>query len=100
MVPAGRRGVNRVATQGLKCRKQLTDVVMNGPTLPLAQRRRQGGSGEGMTGRAVKAVGLGVGNLAGARDNRSRLQKLARGILSECTIGGNVGWRIRTSGWR
>lgn len=100
MVPAGRRGVNRVATQGQKCRKRLSDVVMNGSSLRLAQRRRLGGSGEGVTGRAAKVAGLGVGNLAGARDNRSRLQKLARGILSGCTSGGNVAWVFRTSGRR
>jgi hypothetical protein len=41
---------------------------------------RQGGATSVAAGGAVQIVRSGVGNLAGTRDNTSRLQKLARGI--------------------
>jgi len=53
-----------------------------------------GGIGQGATGRAAQVVGLGVGTPTGARDNRSRLQKLVRGISLEWPSGGNVGGRL------
>jgi len=49
------------------------------------------GTGQGTAGWAAKVAGLGVGTPTGARDNRSRLQRLARGILFGCTSGGNAG---------
>jgi hypothetical protein len=42
------------------------------------------------TGRAARVVGLGVGTPEGTRDNRSRLQRLVRGISFGCVTGGNA----------
>jgi hypothetical protein len=91
VAPAGRRGVKRVTTQGRKCRQRLSDVGMNGLVPHARADAPAEGGRQGMTGSPVRAGGLGVGNLASARDNRSRLQKLARGILFGCASGGDVG---------
>jgi hypothetical protein len=42
--------------------------------------------GQGATGQAARVAGLGVGTPVGARDNRSRLQRLVRGILFGCDL--------------
>jgi hypothetical protein len=42
--------------------------------------------GQGAAGQAAQVAGLGVGTPVGARDNRSRLQRLVRGILFGCDL--------------
>jgi hypothetical protein len=44
------------------------------------------GIGQGAAGQVTQVAGLGVGTPAGTRDNRSRLQRLVRGIFFGCTI--------------
>jgi hypothetical protein len=82
---AGRRGVNHVTTQGRRCRKRPSDIVEDGSVLP--SRSGVGRRiGQGAAGQAAQVAGLGVGTPVGARDNRSRLQRLVRGILFGCDL--------------
>jgi len=57
-------------------------------------------NGQGAAGQAVQIAGLGVGTPVGTRDNRSRLQRLVRGILFECSSGdyANGGFGIAVDG--